>query len=502
MTNNDQSYAVKTSLGNESKQIAKHSLVYGLGNVFNRVVGFVMIPVYTRYLIPSEYGILELLSLTTEIIGMILSMRISRAMNRFYFEYDSIQDKNEVIGTAMLSFGAIGFIGLSFASLASGFLAETILDSSQFSHYFIISFSTLWFNTVVLMAFNYLQILKKSALFIILSSVKLIIALSFNIYFIVFLKMGVLGILYGNLIASGSLTIILVIPVLIKVGIRFSGNKLVEMLKFGLPLIPGAIANFIVLVSDRYFVKIFGSLADTGIYSLSYKFGILPHAFITVPFYGIWSIRRFELMKSENAEELMGKIITYFFFIITFVGLGISVLAKDAIHIMADPKFWDACRYIPILILSYIVFSLYNHFSISILIQKKTKYISYIDVGNGILNVALNILLIRSYGIYGAAYATLISYTIRISSLYTVANRLQKIYFEFGRVGKIFLSAGLIFTICSLITISSSLISLLVKFIIALLFPLFLYVLNFYTTNEITKFKSVIASRSLKAALE
>ena len=499
--NNNEKIEV-SSVGSESKLMIKHSLAYGLGNVFNRVIGFVMIPVYTRYLIPAEYGILELLSLTTEIIGMILSIRISRAMYRFYFEYDSIKDKNEVISTALVSFGAIGLAGLFLASLASGFLAENILDSARFSHYFIVSFVTLWFNTVVLMAFYYLQILKKSVQYVILSAIKLLIALSFNIYFIVFLKMGVLGILYGNLIASVSLTIILVIPVLIKVGIRFSGRKLIEMLKYGLPLIPGSLANFVVLVSDRYIVKFFGSLADTGIYSLSYKFGILPHMFITVPFFQIWSVRRFELMKRKDAEELMGKIVTYFIFMITFIGLGISVLAKDTIHLMVGSKYWEAHLYIPILILSYIIFGLFNHFSMSILIQKKTKYISYIDVGNGILNIALNILLIKSYGIYGAAYATLISYTIRISSLYIVANHLQKIYFEFGRVGKIFISAGLIFTICSLITVSSPLISLFVKFFIAFLFPLVLYFLSFYTTDEITKFKSVIASRSMKAALE
>ncbi len=488
-----------SSVGAESKLMAKHSSVYGIGNVLNRVIGFLMIPVYTRYLIPSEYGILELLSLTTEIVGMILSMRISHAMFRIYFEHDSLEDKNEVISTSMLTFGAIGSIGLLMASLPSWFLAEKILNSSQYSYYFIISFATLWFNTLVLMAFYYLMILKKSTLYIISSSIKLFIALSFNIYFIVFLKMGVLGILYGNLIASVSMTVILVIPVLIQVGIRFSNRKLKEMLKYGLPLIPGSLANFVVLVSDRYIVKIFGSLSDVGIYSLSYRFGIMPHTLITVPFNQVWGVRRFELMKRDDAEELFGRIITYFIFLLTFIGLGISVLAKDTLYIIADSKFWDAYKYIPILLLSYIVYGLYFHFVMGILLAKKTKYISYIDIVNGIINIVLNIFLIKAYGLYGAAYATLISYTTRIVMVYLVSSRLQKIYFEFDRVLKILLSAGLIFIFCFFIDSHSAVTSLSIKFVIACLFPLILYVFKFYSHSELSKVKMVFVKRSLRA---
>lgn len=499
MTDKYQSTVKEADLGKEIKQITKHSFVYGTGTIVNRVIGFVMIPVYTRYLVPFEYGIIELVAMTTEIVGMILSMRISRAMYRFYFEYDSAEDRNEIISTAMLSFGGIGLVGILLASLISDFLAENILNSSRYSFYFIISFTTLWFNTVIEIAFYYLMILKKSVLYIILASVKLILALSFNIYFIVFLKMGVLGMLYGNLIASISLTVILVLPILIRLGIRFSRKKLTEMLKYGLPLIPGSLANFVVLVSDRYIVKIFGSLSDVGIYSLSYRFGLIPHRLITEPFNQIWGVRRFELMKRDDAEELFGKIIIYFVFLVTFLGLGISVLAKDTLYIIADNKFWDAYKYIPVLVLSYIVYSLYFHFAMGIYLLKKTKYISYIDILNGVINVLLNIFLIKAYGMYGAAYATLISYTTRIVMLYLVSSRLHKIYFEFARALKILFSAGLIFSFCSFITLHSPVINLFIKCVIICLFPVILYVCKFYSDSELSKVKMVLAKRSLRA---
>ena len=486
---------VQTSLGSEAKTMLRHSMIYGLGILMNRVISFLMIPVYTRYLIPAQYGILELLSLTTELIGMLLSMRISRAMYRFYFEYTSEKDKNEVISTGMLSFGLLGLAGLTIASFFSGYLAEMILDSRQYAYYFNISFVSLWFNTLNMMGYDYLQVNKKSALFVSLSSLKLLLNVSCNIYFIVFAEMGVLGVLYGNLISSIAMTLILVGPILFKVGVRFSKEKLSELLRFGLPLIPGALSNFAVLASDRYFVKFFGSLADAGIYSLSYKFSIITHSFVTIPFFNIWSVRRLELMKHKDSEKILGRIITYFFIVVTFISLGVSALAKDTLRLITSQGYWEASIYIPILALSYLVYSLFDHFVANILIEKKTKYISYIDIGNGALNIILNIFLIRRYGIYGAAFATLISYTIRIFSIYIISTMLGKVYFEFWRCSKILLSAMIVFFVCSYIDTNSSIVNLCLKSSIVILWPLALYFLRVLRKEELFWLKNIITSK-------
>jgi O-antigen/teichoic acid export membrane protein len=317
----------------------------------------------------------------------------------------------------------------------------------------------------------------------------------------VFSGLGVLGVLLGNMIAAITIAIIMMVTVLSKVGLRFSINSLKEMLRFGLPLVPGALANFVVLVSDRYFVKVFGSLAHTGIYSLSCKFGVLPHNFVTMPFFQIWSVRRFELMKSSTAEETMGRVITYFLMVITYIGLGLSVLSKDVIQIIADPKYWDAHLYIPLLVLSYIIFGLYNHFSVSILIHKKTKYISYIDLSNGAINVLLNIVLIQRYGIFGAVYATLISYTLRIAVLYVVSNRIQKIYFEFGRAAKILATATMVYVASMFIDSGSAITNLLLKGLLLTTWPAILFCSNFFNPNERVSLSSFLTYRKLRTLI-
>ena len=496
---NEGSSKIPNTLSSEARLMLKHSLVYGLGNALNRVIGFLMLPVYTKFLVPAQYGMLELLALTASVIGMIISLRISRAMYRFYFEYEAIDDKKEVISTAMLSFGFMGFLGFGVAGVFSGYLAEVILDSRQYGFFFIVAFATLWLNTLMMMGYDYLQMRKRSGVFVTLSSLNLLVALSCNIYFVVYMGLGVLGVLYGNFIASAFSSLILVIPILWNIGIRFSKAKLSQMLHFGVPLVPGALANFLVLISDRYFVKFFGSLADTGIYSLSYKFGILPHTFITTPFFNIWSVRRFELMKIEGSQEVMGRIITYFLLVLTFVGLGISVLGKDTLRIMAEPCYWEASKYIPILILAYIIFGLFDHFVMNIMISKKPKYLSYIDMANALVNILLNVILIKAYGLYGAAFATLISYALRVITLYTVSRRLGKIYFEYRRAMKIVLSGGLCYVFYGFLSIEAAFTSFAIKLTVVMTWPMLLYFVRFFTEEEIQRIKKLF--RNIKVVI-
>ncbi|MDI6722916.1 MAG: oligosaccharide flippase family protein, partial [Candidatus Aenigmarchaeota archaeon] len=97
-----------TDIKQETKIIAKHSFVYMLGAILSRAIGFLMIPIYTQFLIPADYGVIQLLALTTDVIGTVISVGISSAMYRFYFDYDTEKERNEVVSTAILSFGIIG----------------------------------------------------------------------------------------------------------------------------------------------------------------------------------------------------------------------------------------------------------------------------------------------------------------------------------------------------------------------------------------------------------
>ncbi|MGC9337895.1 MAG: oligosaccharide flippase family protein [Candidatus Cloacimonadia bacterium] len=475
---------MKQSVGKETKLLAKHTTIYGLGIFFNKIVAFLLLPVYTRFLTPHDYGIKELVGISTEVVGLLVSVAISASIFRFYFEYDDEKERNEVISSAIIVLGIIGIIILSPFAIFSNYLARYILDAEKLYYFFWISFVSMWFQSQNDIAFNYLKARQKSLLFVTISLCRMILAISLNIYFIVVMGIGVLGILISTLIVALLTSLFVTIPILFKIGMHVSFEKIIEMLKFGLPSIPAQAGAFVVHLSDRFFIKGYCSIADAGLYSLGYRFGAIPANFIADPFNQIWQPRRFELYKQTGSEEMFGRIFTYFLCVILFAGLGVSVLTKDVLMIIADEKFWSAYKIVPIIVVATTIFTFASHFNMGILIYKKTKYLAYINGSNAFVVIVLNFLLIPSFGVYGAAVATLIAFIYKVSLTYFYSSKYYKIHFEFLRIFKIFLATLILYTGTVFIDSGSTYINFIVKTCIVLLFPIILYFLRFYSENE------------------
>jgi O-antigen/teichoic acid export membrane protein len=167
-----------------------------------------------------------------------------------------------------------------------------------------------------------------------------------------------------------------------------------------------------------------------------------------------------------------------------FFGLAIAVLTRDVLMIMADSSFWSAYKIVPIIVMANIIFNLSAHINMGLLITKNTKYFMYINLSNGIFILFLNLFLIRKYGVYGAAFATLIAFIYKVSLTYYFSSKYYTIHFEFLRIGKILLATVIIYLGTMPIQFDSVYTTFLVKFSIILLFPAMLFASNFYTQVE------------------
>ncbi len=473
------------TVASELKVISRHSGIYGLSNILNRIVSLILLPVYTHYLTPADYGLMDLLYFTTAFIGIVLEMGINSAVSRFYFESEDQKKRNLIISTAFYGFGVGSTVIVLIFIGGSRFLTELIFKESAYTHLMIVALAGLALEVYIQAAYTYIRVQQRSHVLMIISVIRLIMQLSLNILFLVYFEMGVLGILLGTLISNFVLALFLVPFVLRETGLGFSREKLVEMIRFGLPLIPSNIMSYIVNVSDRYFLNAFTNLSMTGIYTLGYRFGILVNEFVASPFGQIWMPRRFAYFQKEDSERIFARIFTYFCLASFFVGLGISVLTKDVIKIISNEAYWDAHLVVPVIILSYIIASFQMHFNIGILIKKKTKYIMYINITTAIANLVLNYFLIKEYNIWGAAYATIISFILKTSLFYIISNRMIKIAIEWGRIIKILAVSGVLYWLISSIETGQPILNFVLKAAACLIYPLVLYSIRFFETDEL-----------------
>jgi O-antigen/teichoic acid export membrane protein len=485
------------SVTKEAKVIARHSMVYGLSNVLDRVVGFVMLPVYTRFLTPADYGIMELIYMTTSIISLVIGFGLEAAVSRFYFDYENESDRKRVISTAVLGYGALTVAITAVLLPFSGFFSKIVLESPQYSNLFVVALLSLATGMILPINYAYLRVQQRSLEYMITKVAMTVINLGLNIYFVVFAKTGVYGILLSNLLAQLVFVVIMNIRTLIETKVRIDYAVLKEMMKFGLPLIPSNISAYIVQASDRYFINHYDNTTMTGLYSLGYKFGTLINQFVTSPFIQIWGPRRMEYFGKEGYEKIFARIFTYFCAASLMVGLFISLLSKEAIMFMADKSFWSAYKVVPIVVLAYIIFSFHYHFSVGILMKKATKYMAYTNVANGILNLALNFLLIPPFNIWGAAIATLICFIFKAAMTFYFSNRFYKIEMEWRRLIILFGTAFAIFFLGYNIETSSLWMDVIIKSGIGLSFPILLYIFRFFDAEEIKRLKFIIKYKKL-----
>lgn len=469
------------------KNVAKHTVIYGVADMLSRTVGFLMIPLYTHYLTPSDYGTLELLDLTTYIVGLFMAMGIAQAVVRYYYEYEEIEKKRQVISVALITIWVASVAVLAVLVLFSKQVSILVFKSPDYFRMFNIIFITLVIGLSNEIPQSVLRIEQKSVLYVTISVSKLILTLSLNILFIVKYDMGVMGILISGLISAIVAGIVLMIYILRQVKLTYSFDILKEMLKYSLPLMWSWFGMFVLNYGDRFLLQRLTDLANVGIYSLAYKFGILPNVIILSPFLMIWAPKRFDLIKEPDARNIYSVIFTYFMFMEIYVGLGIGVMIKDVISIVADPSYFEAYRYVILIVLAYIVYGAYIYVQFGVHVEKKTKHLAYSTLIGAALNVGLNYFLIERINVWGAALATLISFLFLLVYIYVPSQKLYHVPYEIGRLAKMaFVALGL-YVIASFINPGNTVVSLIVKFAIAFSFPLALYLFKFYTDQELAK---------------
>jgi O-antigen/teichoic acid export membrane protein len=360
----------------------------------------------------------------------------------------------------------------------------------------MVALFSLALDILLQIGFSYLRVEQKSLLVSILAISRTALSLSLNIYFVVIADKGVMGIFLSTLITSLVYSLILGSLILKRCGAAVNFGLLKNMVKFGLPLMPSDISAYIVHASDRFFLKNYTDLTMTGLYSLGYRIGTLANQFVTAPFVQIWGPRRYENYGNPESERIYARIFTYFMGLILFVGLGISLFSKEALMIIAEETFWPAYKVVPIITLAYVIFSFNYHFNVGIIMKKATKYIAYVNVSNGLLNLLLNFILIKRFNIWGAASAILICFIYKNSMMYYFSNRLHKIVIEWRRLATLFAVSILCYFLGIMVATGSIWIDMAVKGLVCLAFPLVLYLFKFFSIDEMRKLKEIVRART------
>jgi O-antigen/teichoic acid export membrane protein len=468
----------------ELKKLFTHSSIYGLGNILGKVTGFLLIPFYTHYLHPTQYGRLELLDLSLSFMGLMLGALATAPLLRFYYHFENDRMKKRVFSTALLTaFTAalpLAFAGLHFAPQ----LSILLLKSAAYAGYLkVISLSFL-LTCMGTVAWEYLIARQRATLIVSLKLPLLALALFLNIYLVAFAHLGVLGVLYSGLITNFVGVCIVVSLMLKEVGLGFDLGILKTCVAFGFPLIFSNLGAFALNFSDRFFLQYFSTTSVVGTYSLGYKFGFMVSFLVIQPFALIWSSEIYLIDKRTDGRSVFSKLANHFCLTLVVVALGLSVLSKEVITILADPSFRAASAVIPIVALAYVFYGMASYFRAGMYISKKTVYIGAIGIGGGALDILLNFILIPRYGAMGAAWATLMSFGAMAGLTYGFAQKAYHVPYRLPRLSLPILIGVAVYLLSTCLSVSSLWVTALLKAMCVPAFVAIIYVLGFFDKSE------------------
>jgi O-antigen/teichoic acid export membrane protein len=417
-------------------KIISHSTIYLAGNILQRCVSFVMLPVYTRFLTPSDYGTLELLSMILDFVGIILGLRIGQAIFRYYADYENKKDKNEIISTALWLVAALNVLGILLISLAANPLATMVFGNTGQVRNLLLFSLTLLMQGFFEIPLSYIRAQQRPGIYVSFSIAKLILQLGLNIFFVVYMKLHVEGVIYSTIISSFLMGSMLGFYALKNCGICFSIPKARQLISFSLPLIATGIIAFYITFGDRYFLRLYGGgLTEVGVYSLGYKFGFLLMFLIVGPFAGIWDSEKYIIAKEENAKETFQNIFIIYSTVVILACMVISVYVKDLLHVMSAPEFWGAAKIVPVVLGGYLANALLQYVNFGILLHNKTIEMTYGTLLAAAVISFGYVFLIPRYGGMGAAWATLFAFVSRTCWVYWRARRLYNMELRWKSVG-------------------------------------------------------------------
>jgi len=432
----------KHKLGAASRDfidISKRSSVYFLGQTSTKSIGLLLIPLFTRFLIPSDYGILAAVSSLAGVLSIIYTLGLRASFARFYWDYKDDHREMGEFFTTVLSFVTLVSVLCTVLLLVFGERPfAVIMRDVPFDPYIKMGLLLALFQVFTPFWTTLCRAREKSMMYVLFTGLSFLSASALSVCLVVFLNQGALGRLRGQVFVQGAFAVLALVLLGREAALRVSLTKLRDALRYGLPFVPHNLSGWIMSLLDRLILGGYEGYASVGIYNVGYALGGAMGT-IAVAFnlaYTPYFMKKFK-EQGDQAGSTVARVATLWTIALIFLALLITVFSWEIVHVMTVESYYGASTVVPIITLAFLCQGLY-FVAVKPLIYSK-KYVRYLPIGSlsgGALNILGNFLLIPTYGMLGAAWSTAISYFVMFILAHVIARKAVAVPYEYSKIGK------------------------------------------------------------------
>lgn len=402
------------------KEFAKNTAILTIGKICTQGISFLLLPLYTALLETSEYGSYDLMVSYGALLIPIFGVQMDQGLFRYML---AAKDEEEIKKVVTAGSVLTAFMGAVFLVVI---VILRILFRIPYAS-FLIAYVLVSITVALLM--QYARGVKATFSFAFASFISAAGTVVLNVLTLGFLKMQLNGLFVSTIAAQLLSTVYLLIALKPweNFDIRmFDISYSKQLLKYSAPLVPNQLSWWVVDVSDRTIVTYFLGVATNGIYSVANKFSNFY-----ISFYNIFNLAWTETvvlhMKDEDSREFVNKYITLIYRFFVSVVLVIVAFIPFVFPIMVDEKYYGGYNQVPILLLAMafrVVVGLYSAIYIA---QKETKKVAETSIVCALINIVVNVLLIKRIGLFAASVSTLVAFASMSIARYADIFRRYKI---------------------------------------------------------------------------
>jgi O-antigen/teichoic acid export membrane protein len=431
----------------KSKSFLSQIIIYGLGLGLNYGIGFILLPIYSRLMAEADYGRLEVLSRTMEIVSLLFLTQYGITYIRFYRDKTDEQYRRLVTSTCIYVVLLVAGLMTLLLTVFSVPLSKGLFLSPDYSHYVVLCAVRYLMQMAFVVPFLYFQATEQPTKYIIISAASFTTTLVLNIVLLYAMTDKVAAVLWAGVIGTGIFVLAVGVPVFWRSAKKLDWGISRQIVKFSWSFTFLGFLSFVMNSGDRLILNRYFGAAEVGIYSAGYKVAQALSTFVFSPTIRAWTAKMVEVLRRPDGTRFLARLTTYALLLYSVLGLIASIYSREIVGVMIDRRYFACYTIVPLIILAYAGDGLQMFMDSAFYYTKKT----YMKMWHGFTTAAcigLYFLLIPRYGMLGAAWATVVAYAFFVALTWYLSNRLLPTPYELGKMVKIMLPAVIVYLIC------------------------------------------------------
>ncbi len=448
------------------RELFSDTLIYGISSVFARFVNYLLVPFHTEVFDTARYSIVGLVYAAIIFLNVIFTMGMESAYLRYAKNRDQARHIFKTLQVSLLGIATL-LAGLLWLLEPLALPVLNLSPDDETSAIYLMMLGILWFDTLSIVPFAELRLVRRTWLFAALKTAHVILNLFLNFYLILALGFGIEAVFISNLLASVVVTLAVWLFTLPMMRGEWNRSWLLKAFSFGWPFIPAGLGYAVNEVLDRFFLNmmdpsrvevLYGSGYTpediVGIYTGCYKVAVFMLLLIQM-FRMAWQPFFMRHSDDPEAPALYARAFLYFNLFAAAVYLGVGLFAAEIVAIpipgtdatLINSRYWLGLEIVPLLLLAYWFHGWYINFSAGIFISERTGVLPNIMLLGGGITIAANLILVPLLGMMGAAWATVASYSVMALTLYRFSTRSFAVPYRLGfGIGLMVVMVGLVWS--------------------------------------------------------